>query len=283
MTDKLTHLPHDPHHPVRIPAETGSEATASTSTGSGYPGWSSTNWSGYAIGNNTNKAYQSVSATWKVPQVQTRAPSQPQPTSWWGRLWQWLSSLFGGGGSGSTGTPDSYSAAWIGIDGFNNSNLIQTGTAQNIVNGQPQYYAWWETLPNPETQIDSSQYPVSPGDSMVAHITEQSDGTWQIALGNQTQGWVFQKTGIQYQGPQTSVEWIMEAPQLNGNVTNLANYGEMTFSSILINGSSANLQPSNAGVMMQNGTQISTPSLPNSTGNAFNVGYGSAEPSPPTA
>ncbi|MGA8296249.1 MAG: G1 family glutamic endopeptidase [Acidimicrobiales bacterium] len=74
------------------------------------PGWASTNWSGYAATSST--PYTSVSGQWTVPTV--------------------------------TGPNGSYSAAWVGIDGYSNSDLIQTGTEQDYSNGG-QYSAWWTT------------------------------------------------------------------------------------------------------------------------------------------
>ena len=75
-------------------------------------GWASSNWSGYA---ETCKApYTEVSGNWTVPSV-----------------------------SGPNG---SYSAAWVGIDGYTNSSLIQTGTEQDVSGtGQASYAAWWTT------------------------------------------------------------------------------------------------------------------------------------------
>jgi hypothetical protein len=71
--------------------------------------WASTNWSGYA---ETATTYKSVTGQWTVPAV-----------------------------SGPNG---SYSAAWIGIDGYNDNYLIQTGTEQDY-SGGAQYSAWWTT------------------------------------------------------------------------------------------------------------------------------------------
>ncbi|GEO26482.1 hypothetical protein AAC03nite_22670 [Alicyclobacillus acidoterrestris] len=269
----LKHVPHFTRKHRRTPRPMDASATIQAA----LFGWSSSNWSGYAIASDTNGTYQSVSASWQVPAVQA-TPTSPAPSGWgWlGRLFSWL---FGGGGQSSM---DAYSATWIGIDGFNNSNLIQTGTAQNIVNGKPQYYAWWEILPAAETEIDPVQYPVSAGDMMTAAIAKQADGTWQIQLANQTRGWTFLKNGIQYTGPQTSVEWIEEAPEVNGSITTLANYGQVMFSNITVNGANPNLQISEAGVLVQGNQQLSTPSAPGPNGNDFNIAYGATQPSAPS-
>lgn len=76
-------------------------------------GWSSSNWSGYA--ETSSSPYTGVSGTWTVPTV----------------------SCSGGGSS--------YSAAWLGIDGFNNDSLIQTGTEQDCNGSSASYSAWWTT------------------------------------------------------------------------------------------------------------------------------------------
>src|SRR6185369_10553217 len=51
------------------------------------------------------------------------------------------------------GSTDTFSSAWIGIDGITNSSLIQTGTESHCINGSPLYRAWWEILPDPETVV----------------------------------------------------------------------------------------------------------------------------------
>lgn len=216
-----------------------------------------------------------MSGSWTVPAV--KAPPI-QPVTPWQKVLQFILSLLGI----STGK-DVYSASWIGIDGFNNSNLIQTGTAQNYVNGKTQYYAWWEILPNPETVIDPSKYPVNAGDKMQANISKQSDGTWTIQLIDWTQGWTFAKKGVNYTGPQTSAEWIEEAPEVNLGIAALADYGETAFQSCMVNGGNPQLTAGDGGVMYQNNQVVSIPSLPGPQQNDFNIAYGSQMPKPPSS
>ncbi|HZC30151.1 MAG TPA: G1 family glutamic endopeptidase, partial [Gaiellaceae bacterium] len=77
----------------------------------------SDNWSGYYL---TGSNFTAVSSTFNVPSVQSSDPSMD-------------------------------TAEWVGIDGVDNSNLIQAGVAED--NGKT--YAWWEILPAPETPISS--------------------------------------------------------------------------------------------------------------------------------
>lgn len=217
-------------------------------------GWASSNWSGYAVSSNHRGAYTSVSGTWVVPSV--TAPN--------------------GSNTGSY-----YSSSWVGIDGFNNSKLIQTGTEQDVVSGSTSYSAWWEILPAPETAISSTTDPVSPGDTMTATITQLSGSEWNITLTDSTKGWTF-TTSQTYRGPGTSAEWIEEAPTVGGQIATLADYSSPTpFSQGHVNSSNPNLVTSDGGVMIQGGNQVSTPSKPSSSGNSFNMAYGSESPAAP--
>lgn len=212
--------------------------------GGGGSGWASSNWSGYAV---TGSGLTSVTGTWKVPAVQAT--------------------------SGNT-----YSSSWIGIDGFNNSSLIQTGTEQDWVNGRATYYAWWEILPAPETQIGSLS--VNPGDTVTASIQPASSGTWTITI---TVGGRSFSTTQSYGGPGTSAEWIEEAPSLGGRVTTLAHYGQATFDPGTVDGRNPGLVASDGGVMVQGRQQVSTPSSPDSDTDGFSVAYGSTAPPAPAS
>jgi hypothetical protein len=219
--------------------------TASSSTTSPF-GWASSNWSGYAV---TGSTYTSITGSWTVPAV---SPSR-----------------------GST-----YSSSWIGIDGFNNSDLIQTGTEQDYVSGKASYYAWWEILPAAETVIAGD--PVRPGDAMSASIADDGNGEWTITLSDRTAGWTFTTTQA-YSGPAQSAEWIEEAPTIGGHIAKLANYGLATFDPGTVNGVDPGLTASDGGIMIQGRSQVSTPSLPDADTDGFNVEYGSAIPAAPAS
>lgn len=217
-----------------------------TSSSSSF-GWASSNWSGYAI---TGGPYNSITGEWIVPKVQSTKKA-------------------------------TYSASWIGIDGFNNSNLIQTGTEQDYYNGSAHYQAWWEILPAPETVIPSMT--VQPGNLMSASIQNLGNGQWSITIQDLTLNESFTTTQL-YSGPGTSAEWIEEAPTVGGRIAPLAHYGETTFNPGTANGVDPNLTMSNGGVMLNRlGSQISTPSSPDSDTDGFNIQYGSTSPAPPAS
>ena len=206
-------------------------------------GWSASNWSGYA----KSGSYTSATAQWVVPGV-----------------------------TASRGA--SYSSAWVGIDGFTNSDLIQTGTESDYYNGSAHYNAWWEILPAAETPITS--FAVHPGDVMTASISKGTGGKWTITISD-SKGGSF-TTSQSYSGPGTSVEWIEEAPTVGGRVATLAHYSSPdTFDPGTANGGNPALTANDGGVMVQKRVQVSTPSAPDGDTDGFNMSYGATAPAPP--
>jgi hypothetical protein len=207
-------------------------------------GWSSGNWSGYAKAG----SYTRATAQWVVPSV-------------------------------SATTQASYSSAWVGIDGFNNSSLIQTGTESDYYSGAAHYNAWWEILPAAETRINSIT--VHPGDVMTASITKGSGTSWTITINDTTNGQSFTTTQ-NYTGAGTSVEWIEEAPSIGGRVATLAHYSSPDlFDPGTANGVNPGLTANDGGYMVQKQRIVSIPSVPDADTDGFNVSYGSTAPPPP--
>lgn len=232
-------------HPqaTSVPVVNQARATTAAAPAAGSTsGWTASNWAGYAV---TAGGYDEISATWTVPSVQS--------------------------GSG-------LSAMWIGIDGFNNNNLIQIGTEQNSTANGASYYAWWEVLPSAESSIQ--QVPIAAGDEVSARIAKNATNSWTLSLTDNTTGASFQTTQS-YSGTGTSAEWIMEAPNLGSQGSNLAHFSTFSVTSIEVDDGNPNLTQQDAGVMIQSGQQVATPSAPSFTGNAFAMSYGSSAPAAP--
>jgi Peptidase A4 family/Bacterial Ig-like domain (group 3) len=155
----------------------------------------STNWSGY-VDTEPGAQFTGASGQWIVPSVQ---PSQTAL----------------------------YSATWVGVDGYGNEQLIQTGTAQDTSGGSTDYYAWLEILPAASIRIGS----VSPGDHMQASVARVSGTSWVISITDLTSGSTLTQPE-QYTGPGASAEWIEEAPTVNGDLSALANFGTAQFTNI---------------------------------------------------
>lgn len=196
----------------------------------------SSNWSGYA---KTGSGFTSATATWNVPSV-------------------------------SASSSATYSSAWVGIDGDGNSDLIQTGTESDYVNGRAEYSAWWEILPDYSVTISS--VPVKAGDSITASVAKSSGSSWVISLKDNTTGksWSSTKT---YSGPGQSAEYVVEAPTVGGSQSSVAHFSPVTFSGLTVNGGNPGLVSSQKIILRQNGVNYATPSDPNSSGNGFTDSY----------
>jgi len=91
-------------------------------------------------------------------------------------------------------------------------------------------YAWWEWFPENEVQI--SNFPVAVGQSVSCILTVLSNASGVVHLTNVTTGLstVFQITapaGTTLTG--NSAEWIAERPNINGQISRLPDYGDVTF------------------------------------------------------
>ncbi len=234
------------HPMIPAPAPTGGAATTNL-------GWSSINWSGYAVTGGMG-AFTAVTGCWTVPTV-------------------------------VAGSGDTYSSSWIGVDGDGNDFLIQTGTEQDEHEGSASYSAWWEILPSPATPITSMT--ITPGNLMCAGITEGAPSSWIIGLSDETTGVNFSATKA-YSGPGESAEWIVERPEVcdpSCELSTLADYGQTTFDPVSFNHVNPDLTAEDGGSMEEEGggPTISIPSDPNSGRDGFTVAYGSSQPSAPTA
>jgi hypothetical protein len=204
------------------------------------------------------KPFTSVTAAWTVPAV----ASTKHPT---------------------------FSAAWVGIDGFSNSSLIQTGTEQDYYSGADHDAAWWTTSAQgfAEQAITSGctgSGPcgvVAPGDGMTADISGAVGGNWTMQISDTTQRWSFTEGPIVYDGPGASAEWIVEAPSLGKKTAPIADYSTFPFDHGTANGISPSLVPSDGGELVQEGAVTSIPSVPDTDVDGFNSTYGSIQPQPP--
>lgn len=169
----------------------------------------------------------------------------------------------------------SVASEWVGVDGNSNSSLIQAGVHEGYdpVSNTVLIYAWWEILPFAETPIGSMV--VSPGDSVTATVQQLSGTTWQISVVDNTTAQSF-VTDRFYNGPETSAEWIVEAPTVSGSTAQLGVYSpNVTFSGLAAVGNRVLLDQL---FMVQNNGIVSSPSALDANG--FTVAYG---PNPPSA
>jgi hypothetical protein len=163
---------------------------------------SSTNWSGYAATGGTG-AFSSVSASWVQPALTCTSKT-------------------------------TYSSFWVGLDGYSNSALEQTGTEADCIGGRAEYGAWWEVLPAAESPYSVT---VKAGDSLSASVVHNSSGTFTMTLTDSTQGWTKTTTHAGSSGyKDASAEVIAEATDVGGQIAQLSNFGTVNFSNATANG-----------------------------------------------
>jgi hypothetical protein len=149
------------------------------------------NWSGYAVTANRGTV-TAVAGSWVVPSV--------------------------------TGTRTSYSAIWVGIDGWSSSTVEQVGTESDIVNGKAIYYAWYEMYPRASHDLALT---VQPGDAITAQVI-YTGGRFQLSLADLTSGQSYSTAQSMPNAERSSADWVVEAPSLGG-IQPLADFTPVTF------------------------------------------------------
>ncbi|HEV8229812.1 MAG TPA: G1 family glutamic endopeptidase [Candidatus Limnocylindria bacterium] len=149
------------------------------------------NWSGYVQGSlEKGTTFHSVGADWVVPRAKQRVQGEAE-----------------------------YSSSWIGIGGgcldtsciLVDATLIQAGIGHDVdASGDPDYYAWWETIPAPLIRTDLA---VRPGDRVRVEIVESpaTPGVWTITITDRDTGGVFTIT-LAYTSTYGTAEWVIETP-----------------------------------------------------------------------
>jgi len=192
---------------ARNAARRSNRLLSTTDIVNGTAAQESSNWAGAAI---TTSGVTEVTGTFTVPK-----PSIPS--------------------GGSTRT-QYCGAAWVGIDGYSNSDLIQTGVLWCVEGSSYEYEAWYEYLP--ASLVEYSGITVTSGSvvTVTATKTGTNSGTTTLTAGGKTVSHTF--SGQSSPLPGTSAEWIVEDFLSGSSEVPFANFGTVTFtgSSAVVNG-----------------------------------------------
>ncbi len=153
----------------------------------------SLNWAGYAVTGSPGSVTD-VKGSWIVPSVTCPGGSQ-------------------------------YAAFWVGIDGYSDSTVEQTGTDSDCSSGSPTYYAWFEFYPKPMFRINTIT--VHPGDNVLAEVKYAGGNKFTIIINDATTGQKF-STSASINARRSSAEWITEAPW-SGGILPLADFGTANY------------------------------------------------------
>ena len=194
----------------------------------------STNWSGYAAKGPAG-TFKSISANWVQPTARCT-------------------------------TKGSWSAFWVGLDGYVSASVEQTGTSADCHNGVPRYYAWYEMFPKYPKNLPLT---ISPGDHISASVTTDGSGSFTLSLADTTTGKSFSTVQTLATAKLRSGEAIAEAPSSSSRILPLTNFGTVDFTAVKANG--ANIGASHPdSITMVSGQVKATPSALTG-GNAFSV------------
>ena len=162
----------------------------------------SVNWAGYAASGSAG-SFSSVSASWTQPSVTCA--------------------------DGET----SYSAFWVGLDGYMSSTVEQIGTSSDCQNGDPTYYAWYEAYPKPGRLCSTT---IDAGDQVEASVVYASGAFTLTLTGGSGTCTTTAKATPHLQ--RASAEVIVEAPSSNHGprgTLGLADFGTASFTDATVN------------------------------------------------
>jgi hypothetical protein len=125
-------------------------------------------------------------------------------------------------------TPNTYSAFWVGLDGWTDGTVEQNGTSSDCNGTTPVYYAWYEFFP--EGSVLIKDVPVSPGDVISAEVS-YNGSEFTLYIKNETTGKSHSRTKALAGAKRSSAEWIAEAPccTSGGGILPLADFGKANF------------------------------------------------------
>lgn len=176
------------------------------------------NWSGYAVSGST---YTHVSTTYVVPTVTCK-------------------------------NSESAAALWVGLDGYANKTVEQTGVSEACEGGVAQYAAWYEAFPAAPVYYSN---PVVPGDAIAESVTATAS-SFTLTISDSTQGWSRTTTKTVAKAKRASAEVIVEAPSTEEGPVPLANFGTAAFAKAKVDGRAIGTLNPVTIVMVSGSTQL---------------------------
>ncbi len=179
----------------------------------------SANWSGYAA---HGGKYKSVSASWVEPRAHCK------------------------------GSGHKYSSFWVGLDGYNDRTVEQTGSEVDCNGKHPRYYSWYEMFPKFPVNFRNR---VSPGDRFTGSVIYNGHGRFILRLSDTTKGWHHVEHKSLSSARRSSAEVIVEAPSSRRGVLPLADFGAVHITGARVNGSKISRHHPSRIIMESRGTR----------------------------
>ncbi|KAI1325101.1 peptidase A4 family-domain-containing protein [Xylariaceae sp. FL0255] len=198
----------------------------------------SDNWSGAAL---VTSGVTEVSGTFTIPK-----PSAP---------------------SGGSSNGEYCGAAWVGIDGYNDDDLIQTGVLWCVEGGSYLYEAWYEYLP--ASLVEYSGITVTNGESVTVTATKTgtNSGVTTLTAGGKEVTHTF--SGESSPIPGDSAEWIVEDFESGDSLVPFANFGTVTFTgaTAVVNGATQDAGPNSVNIILtsSSGSELTSTTISGTT------------------
>jgi hypothetical protein len=142
--------------------------------------YESDNWGGYAV---VGTAFTDARGSWVVPSIDCAV------------------------------NPNGAASLWVGIDGWEDRTVEQTGTESQCNGTQPVTYAWYEFAPKAGVTIRSIR--VSPGEDMDADV-HYNGSRFIVSITDLTTGRYFRTSAEVPLAKRASAEWIVESNGYSG-------------------------------------------------------------------
>jgi hypothetical protein len=142
--------------------------------------YESDNWAGYAVVGN---AFTEARGSWTVPSVNCRV------------------------------NPNGAASFWVGIDGWDNNTVEQTGTESQCNGIQLVSYAWYEFAP--KTGVTIKNMRVTPGEDIEAEM-RYNGSRFVVTIVDLTTGKYFRTNAAVPRAKRASAEWIAESNGYSG-------------------------------------------------------------------
>lgn len=142
--------------------------------------YESDNWAGYAVVGN---AFTEARGSWTVPSVNCSV------------------------------NPNGAASFWVGIDGWDNNTVEQTGTESQCNGTDLATYAWYEFAPKRGVTIKNM--PVTPGEDMEAKV-HYNGSRFEVTIVDLTTGKYFRTSATEPRAKRASAEWIAESNGYSG-------------------------------------------------------------------
>ena len=151
--------------------------------------YESDNWAGYAVVGN---AFTEARGSWTVPSVNCRV------------------------------NPNGAASFWVGIDGWDNNTVEQTGTESQCNGLELVTYAWYEFAP--KTGVTVQNMRVTPGEDMEA-VVHYNGSKFVVTILDLATGKYFRTSEAVPRAHRASAEWIAESNGYSG----LPDFGAVGF------------------------------------------------------